>query len=60
MALSNVSAGATFVNIGDLRPSTGYQFRVSAVNSVGEGPASQPSNVLILPQEGNFKIQNIY
>ncbi|KAK8382212.1 hypothetical protein O3P69_015266 [Scylla paramamosain] len=49
--LTNVSAAATDAVIGDLRPSTGYQFRVSAVNNVGEGSSSQPSNIVILPQE---------
>lgn len=50
--LANVSAAATDAVIGDLRPSTGYQFRVSAVNNVGEGSSSQPSNIVVLPQEG--------
>ena len=51
VALANVSAGTTSVHVGDLRPSTGYQFKVSAVNNVGEGLSSSPSDVLILPQE---------
>lgn len=50
--LTNVSATVTETIIGDLRPSTGYQFRVSAVNNVGEGSHSEPSNTVILPQEG--------
>ncbi|XP_050687397.1 protein sidekick-like isoform X4 [Eriocheir sinensis] len=49
--LTNVSSMATEAVIGNLRPSTGYQFRVSAVNNVGEGSSSQPSNTVILPQE---------
>ncbi|KAK4323993.1 hypothetical protein Pmani_005348 [Petrolisthes manimaculis] len=49
--LTNVSATVTETIIGDLRPSTGYQFRVSAVNNVGEGSHSEPSNTVILPQE---------
>lgn len=53
--LTNVSAMATEAVIGNLRPSTGYQFRVSAVNNVGEGSYSQPSNTVILPQEGRFR-----
>ena len=50
--LSNVSAAATEALVLDLRPSTGYQFRVAAVNNVGEGSPSSPSNTLVLPQEG--------
>ncbi|XP_064109452.1 protein sidekick-like isoform X2 [Macrobrachium nipponense] len=49
--LTNVSADATQAIVGDLRPSTAYQFRVSAVNNVGEGSASLPSDTVILPQE---------
>ncbi|KAG7176448.1 sidekick-like 1 [Homarus americanus] len=49
--LTNVSAAANEAIVGDLRPSTGYQFRVSAVNNVGEGSPSEPSNTVILPQE---------
>lgn len=50
--LTNVSATVTETIVGDLRPSTGYQFRVSAVNNVGEGSHSEPSNTVTLPQEG--------
>ncbi|XP_047493701.1 protein sidekick-like isoform X3 [Penaeus chinensis] len=49
--LTNVSAATNEAIVSDLRPSTGYQFRVSAVNNVGEGSPSQPSNTVILPQE---------
>ncbi|KAK7082429.1 Protein sidekick-2 [Halocaridina rubra] len=49
--LTNVSAESTKAIVGDLRPSTGYQFRVSAVNNVGEGSPSLPSETIILPQE---------
>ncbi|KAG8231178.1 hypothetical protein J437_LFUL007938 [Ladona fulva] len=34
-----------------LRAAAAYQFRVSAVNSVGEGSPSSPSNTITLPQE---------
>ncbi|ROT77317.1 hypothetical protein C7M84_004018 [Penaeus vannamei] len=49
--LTNVSAATNEAIVSDLRPSTGYQFRVSAVNNVGEGSPSQPSITVILPQE---------
>ena len=57
--LTNVSATATDAVIGGLRPSTGYQFRVSAVNNVGEGYSSQPSNTVILPQEGKHPLHKL-
>ena len=37
-----------------LRPARAYQFRVSAVNDVGEGSPSQPSIVKELPQERKY------
>lgn len=43
-----------WVLLRNLKAASVYQFRVSAVNSVGEGPASDPSNVIRLPQEGKF------
>ena len=48
----NLSAASESVLVRELRPSTGYQFRVAAVNHVGEGSFSSPSNVIVLPQEG--------
>lgn len=50
--LSNVSAQQRWVLLTNLKAATSYQFRVSAVNSVGEGSPSEPSNVVSLPQEG--------
>lgn len=50
--LSNVSANQRWILLRNLKAASVYQFRVSAVNSVGEGPASEPSNVIRLPQEG--------
>nr|XP_018910641.1 PREDICTED: protein sidekick isoform X1 [Bemisia tabaci] len=49
--LSNVSADSRWIMLQQLKAATTYQFRVSAVNSVGEGPPSDPSNVVKLPQE---------
>lgn len=48
----NVSANQRWVLLTSLKAATSYQFRVSAVNTVGEGPASDPTDVLTLPQEG--------
>lgn len=52
--LSNVSANQRWILLRNLKAASVYQFRVSAVNSVGEGPPSEPSNVIRLPQEGKF------
>lgn len=50
--LSNVSASQRWILLTSLKAASVYQFRISAVNSVGEGPPSDPSNVIKLPQEG--------
>ncbi|XP_053624713.1 protein sidekick isoform X3 [Plodia interpunctella] len=47
----NVSANQRWVLLTSLKAATSYQFRVSAVNTVGEGPPSDPTDVLTLPQE---------
>jgi protein sidekick len=52
--MANVSSDMRYVIVEGLKPATSYQFRVSAVNAVGEGEASQPSNVVTLPQERKF------
>ncbi|XP_030377973.1 protein sidekick [Scaptodrosophila lebanonensis] len=49
--LSNVSADQRWILLENLKAATVYQFRVSAVNGVGEGTPSDPSNVVELPQE---------
>lgn len=46
-----MSADSRWVLLDSLKAAAAYQFRVSAVNSVGEGPYSDPSNVVALPQE---------
>lgn len=50
--LSNVSANQRWILLTNLKAAAAYQFRVSTVNSVGEGSPSEPSNVVMLPQEG--------
>ncbi|XP_037934636.1 protein sidekick isoform X4 [Teleopsis dalmanni] len=49
--LSNVSAEHRWILLKTLKAATVYQFRVSAVNRVGEGSPSEPSNIVELPQE---------
>lgn len=53
--LSNVSTSRRWVLLDNLKAASSYQFRVSAVNSVGEGSPSDPSNTVTLPQEGIYK-----
>ncbi|XP_039313553.1 protein sidekick isoform X8 [Solenopsis invicta] len=47
----NVSATSRWVLLNNLKAAASYQFRVSAENSVGEGPSSAASNIVVLPQE---------
>lgn len=54
--LSNVSVDQRWVLLTNLKAAAAYQFRVSAVNSVGEGPPSNPSNQVMLPQEGELDV----
>lgn len=51
--IANVSADVRWIDLPSLKAAAAYQFRVSAVNSVGEGQPSEPSNRVTLPQEGN-------
>lgn len=50
--LSNIAANQTSATIKHLKAATSYQFRVSAVNRVGEGSPSEPTNTISLPHEG--------
>lgn len=63
--VSNVSADQRWILLTNLKAAAAYQFRVSAVNSVGEGSPSEPSNVVMLPQEGKqsfhlSRLSNVY
>lgn len=49
--LSNIAANQTSVKIKNLKAATTYQFRASAVNRVGEGYPSEPTNAISLPHE---------
>lgn len=49
--MNNVSADINWIILNSLKAASSYQFRVSAVNSVGEGPPSDASDVIQLPQE---------
>lgn len=51
-ALSNISAAEKWILLTNLKAATAYQFRVSAVNRVGEGSPSESSETIKLPQEG--------
>ncbi|XP_077862227.1 protein sidekick-2-like, partial [Saccoglossus kowalevskii] len=52
LIMSNVAPGVeNIVTIPDLTPSYQYAFAVSAVNELGEGPLSDPSNNVTLPVE---------
>lgn len=48
---SNVSSSVRWFLLHNLKAARSYQFRVSTVNSVGEGSPSEPSNIISLPQE---------
>lgn len=50
--LTNVSVNARYVVLENLKAANTYQFRISAVNAIGEGTPSQPSNFVTLPQQG--------
>lgn len=52
--ISNVSGDQRWVLLTNLKAAAVYQFRVSAINSVGEGDPSNPSNEVMLPQEGLY------
>ena len=51
VADESVGVMETTYTIRRLLPARSYQFRVSAVNDVGEGPGSHPSESITLPQQ---------
>ena len=54
VAAGDVAADQRGYTVTGLKPARSYQFRISAVNDVGEGPPSQPSVVIALPQERKY------
>lgn len=44
----------------DLRPAMQYQFKVAAVNEVGQGSFSSPSDVIELPQQRKFAQNRVF
>lgn len=51
VAHDNIPAVDREFVVQNLQPARTYQFTVSAVNSVGEGSASKPSQLVELPQQ---------
>ncbi|XP_026815472.1 protein sidekick isoform X3 [Rhopalosiphum maidis] len=49
--LTNISANSRYVVLENLKAANTYQFRISAMNAIGEGTPSQPSNFVTLPQQ---------
>ncbi|XP_064623842.1 protein sidekick-2-like isoform X2 [Lineus longissimus] len=47
----NIGADVRAYTVDNLQPAKTYQFHVTAVNSVGEGRPSLPSNTITLPQQ---------
>ena len=56
VASSSVGANERTYHVTNLQPARTYQFRVSAVNDVGEGPPSEASENLEMPQQREFKV----
>ena len=47
-------------SISSLQPAHMYQFRLIAVNKVGESEASLPSEMVHLPEQGMYDVWNMY
>ena len=50
ISVDNQSSSIEYT-VHDLLPGCAYQFIVTAVNEAGEGSPSEPSSVLIIPEE---------
>ncbi|XP_054706957.1 protein sidekick-like [Uloborus diversus] len=50
-AKANISGNQRHVMLTNLKPASSYEFRVSAINGVGEGNPSAPTEVIHLPSE---------
>lgn len=48
----NIGATEITYEVRDLKPAKTYQFMVSAVNALGEGPSSSPTSPVTIPAEG--------
>ena len=54
VASRDVLPTQTLYTVEELQPARRYQFRVSAVNDVGEGPASTESDTIQMPQQRKY------
>lgn len=59
-AKANISGSQRHVMLTNLKPASSYEFRVSAVNGVGEGNPSAPTEVIHLPPERKYIYVYIY
>jgi len=52
VVLSDANRSSSIMyTVRDLQPGRPYQFVVTAENEAGEGPPSQPSSILTIPEE---------
>ena len=51
MVSADNQSSTIMYTVRDLQPGQAYQFVVTAENEAGEGPPSQPSSVLTIPEE---------
>ena len=56
IASSDISKDARIHTVKGLMPARDYQFRISAVNSVGEGKPSSASQTITLPQQRMYTL----
>jgi len=48
---SSLDSNKFWMTVGDLKPALSYEFKISAVNGIGEGMPSRPSNNVTIPEE---------